>query len=277
LQQTGRLEVLSRPQVLAVDNTPASINVGERVPLITSSRVTDQGDTINTITYENIGLTLDVLPRIGSDGTIQMEVQPTISSVGTQSTPISEFARAVFINNRSAETTVTCYDGQTVIIGGLIQTTDQDMEDKIPLLGDMPGLGLLFRRIEKVKVRDELMIFLTPRILRNAEATHEATLDEFRRNDTLRSLKTNHAYKEGALDMIREPDLRDEIRKGSNRLPTSAAEVRRENMRQTIQELELLPERWQPYGDPPADPVPGQQIPRVEAPNPPVEPGEENP
>lgn len=274
LQQTGRLEVLSRPQVLAVDNKPATIDVGERVPLITSSRVTEQGDTINTIQYENIGLTLDVLPRIGSDGTVQMEVRPTISSVGTQSTPITEFASAVFINNRSAETTVTCYDGQTIIIGGLITTTDQDIEDKLPVLGDMPGVGPLFRRIEKVKIRDELMIFLTPRVLQTAQGAHDMTLDEFRKNETLRSLKTNHSYKEAALDMIRQEDLRREIRKGANRLPDTPAEVRRENVRQTIMELELLPEGWQPYDERPVDRIPGQRIPDVEAPNPVVEPGE---
>lgn len=274
LQQTGRLEVLSRPQVLAVDNKPATIDVGERVPLITSSRVTEQGDTINTIQYENIGLTLDVLPRIGSDGTVQMEVRPTISSVGTQSTPITEFASAVFINNRSAETTVTCYDGQTIIIGGLITTTDQDIEDKLPVLGDMPGVGPLFRRIEKVKIRDELMIFLTPRVLQNAQSAHDMTLDEFRKNDTLRSLRSNHSYKEAALDMIRQEDLRREIRKGANRLPDTPTEVRRENIRQTIMELELLPEGWQPYDERPTERIPSQRVPDVEAPNPVVEPGE---
>lgn len=268
LQQTGRLEVLSRPQILAVDNKPATIDVGERVPLITSSRVTDQGDTVNTIQYENIGLTLDVLPRIGSDGTVQMEVQPTISSVGTQSTPITQFARAVFINNRSAETTVTCYDGQTIIIGGLITTTDQDIEDKIPVLGDVPGMGGLFRRIEKVKVRDELMIFLTPRVIQNAQSAHDMTLNEFRHNETMRSLKMNHAYKEAALDTIHEPDLRREMRKGANSLPDSPTERRLENMRQTIMELELLSEGYQPFNDHKVDDdpkrrEPNRPIPRV--------------
>ena len=93
LQRQGRLEVLSRPQILAADNQEAKINVGERVPLITSSRTTDQNDTINTIQYEPVGVSLDILPRIGSDRTIRLDVKPEISSVGTRTTQISRTRR----------------------------------------------------------------------------------------------------------------------------------------------------------------------------------------
>lgn len=246
LQAQNRLEVLSRPQILAADNQSARIQIGQRVPLITSSRVTDQGDTINTVTYEDVGVILDVLPRIGSDGQIQMEVKPQLSSVSGSFTPLSEFARAQYINNRSAKTTVNCYDGQTVIIGGLITTTDEDREEKIPVLGDIPLVGLLFRSTSKIKQRNELMVFLTPRVLRNAEDTLRVTREEIKHNHTIETLKRNHQYKRDIIHDMSPEDLREEFRRGSNRRPMSRREKRDRNIRKTITELELLPEHWTP-------------------------------
>ena len=236
----GHFHLIFRP----ADNQLGSINVGQRVPLITSSRVTDQGDTINTVSYEDVGITLDVLPRIGSDGSIQLQVNPVISSVSQSFTMISEFARANYINNRSAKTTVTCQDGQTIIIGGLITTTDEDREDKVPLLGDIPLVGLLFRSTTKIKKRNELMIFLTPTVLRSPRDVRRMTLDEFRNNETLKSLRWNHPYKDDILDEIKDRELVREIRKGSNAIPKTTREIRRKNLERTITELELLPDQW---------------------------------
>ena len=244
LQAQSRLEILSRPQIVTADNQTGSINVGQKVPLITSSRTTDQGDTINTVEYQDVGITLEVLPRIGSDGSIQLQVNPVISSVSQSFTMISEFARANFINNRSAKTTVTCQDGQTIIIGGLITTTDEDREDKVPLLGDIPLVGLLFRSTTKVKKRNELMIFLTPTVMRSPRDARRVTLDEFRGNETLKSLRLNHPYKDDILDEIKDQELVREIRKGSNAIPKTVREIRRKNLERTITELELLPEQW---------------------------------
>ena len=244
LQAQNRLEVLSRPQILAADNQNARIQIGQRVPLITSSRVTDQGDTINTVTYEDVGVSLDVLPRIGSDGQIQLEVKPELSSVSGSSTPLSEFARAQFINSRSAKTTVNCYDGQTVIIGGLITTTDEDREEKIPVLGDIPLVGLLFRSTSKVKDRNELMIFLTPRVLRNENDTLEATREELKYNKTMKTLKRNHSFKKDIIRDLQPEALKEEIRRGSNRLPRTILEKRTRNLRKTLSELELAPADW---------------------------------
>ncbi len=245
LQRQGRLEVLSRPQILAADNQQAKIDVGERVPLITSSRTTDQNDTINTIEYQPVGVSLQVLPRIGSDRTIRLEVKPEISSVGTRTTQISEHAEAVYLSNRSAETTVTCHDRQTVIIGGLITTTDRDVEDKVPVLGDIPGLGTLFRNTSKERIRNELMIFLTPTILRAPDDARRMTLREFHQNQTLKNLNLNHTSKSFALDSIYDPEIRQAAQEGTNSDP-GPQEKRMQSLRQTAMELELLPQQWFP-------------------------------
>jgi type II secretion system protein D len=256
LQQQNRVEVLSRPQILAANNQSALIEVGQRVPLITNSRVTDQGDTINTITYEQIGVQLEILPRIGSDGSVRMEVKPTISSVSKSFTPITQFAEAPYINNRAAQTTVTCQDGQTIIIGGLITTTDEDREDKVPILGDIPLMGLLFRNTTKTKNRSELLIFLTPHILRNGGDQNSVTTRELKDNDTLRSLKMNHPYKDRALDTFTDEALRDMVNQESRTLPDTNTERRLRNVHDTVIELELLPEEWIDETWKPGDPAP---------------------
>ena len=102
MQSDGRLEILSRPQILAVDNQVASIEVGQRVPVVTGSRVTERGDSINTFEYQSVGIQLEVTPRINPDGIVKMDVSPTISSLSSSSVAISSGFTVPIINNRSA-------------------------------------------------------------------------------------------------------------------------------------------------------------------------------
>ncbi len=189
LQSQGRLEVLSRPQILASDNQQATINVGQRVPFITNSRVTENGTTINTIQYENVGIILTVTPRINPDGFVKLEVKPEISSIASSSVTISETTKAIVINQRSAETTVSVQDGHTIIIGGLITTKDDDREDRVPWFGDLPWLGAMFRGSTKIKERSELLIILTPHVLRTVEEADAVTDTQVERVNKVRHLK----------------------------------------------------------------------------------------
>jgi type II secretory pathway component GspD/PulD (secretin) len=188
-----------------------------------------------------VGITLDVTPHIGSDGTIRMELAPSISSVGTSSTPISEFASAPFINNREADTTVTCYDGQTVIIGGFITTRDEVREDKVPLLGDIPLLGLLFRNTVKEKRARELLIFLTPTVMRTPSGVKSTLSRQVINNDTLTGVKRDHPFKDRLLNTIRGDDMQKAIREPSPILPDNPAELRRNTLRRMLHELEIIP------------------------------------
>ena len=171
LATKGKLEVLSRPQVMASDNQQAEIKIGQRVPIITSSRSSDvtstTASTFNTISYQDVGILLTVTPRINDDGFIRLEVAPEVSSVATTSVQISKDVNAVVINNRSAKTTVSVQDGHTIVLGGLITTKNDEREKKVPIIGDIPLLGSLFKSTRKIKERTELLIIMTPRVIQN--------------------------------------------------------------------------------------------------------------
>ena len=188
IAEAGKLEVLSRPAILARNSQQASITVGQQVPLITNTRFDNFGNQINSVTYRDIGIILQVTPFITSDGLIEMILAPQISSLSEQTIPISSGGTngapigAPIINIRSADTVVVTPDGQTVVIGGLMQNQKTQTETKIPLLGDIPLLGNLFKRKLKQSVKTELLIFLTPHIV--AEPAQLAGMSAKQRQDT---------------------------------------------------------------------------------------------
>jgi general secretion pathway protein D len=181
IAEAGKLEVLSRPSVLARNNQQATITVGQQVPLITGTRYDNFGNQINSISYQSVGIILRVTPFITSAGMVEMIVSPEISNLSDQTVAISTGTNSVgapVINTRSADTVVVTPDGQTVVIGGLMQNTKTSTTSKIPLLGDIPGLGALFRRKVTNEAKTELLIFLTPQIVRTPSELAAATRQE---------------------------------------------------------------------------------------------------
>jgi general secretion pathway protein D len=164
LQQDSKLNILSTPRILTSDNAAATIKVGERVPFLTSRQVTDTGSIYNSYSYQDVGITLTVTPQINPDGFVSMSVHPVISKI-EQTT----FFDAPVIANREATTEVMVKDGETVIIGGLMKDDMTETVNKVPILGDIPILGHLFKSTDKTKEKTELMVFLTPRVVHNAE------------------------------------------------------------------------------------------------------------
>ncbi|KPK83644.1 MAG: hypothetical protein AMJ81_07705 [Phycisphaerae bacterium SM23_33] len=164
LATIGKLNVLSRPYILASDNQEASITIGNEVPFIRNTRTTETGQTINTIEYEDIGIILNVTPHINPEGLVIMDVQPEISTLTGTTVPISETVNAEVFAKRSAETQVAIRNGQTIVIGGLMEDRETDTINKVPILGDIPHIGQLFQRSIKTKVKTELLIFLTPHV-----------------------------------------------------------------------------------------------------------------
>jgi general secretion pathway protein D len=165
IAQQGKLEVLSRPSILARNNQEAIIVVGEEIPFITNSRVTDAGQTINTIQYAEIGIILRVTPFITSQDMVEMIVAPEISTLTDRTIPISETVSSPIIAKRSAETVVVTPNGKTVVIGGLMETQKTESIRKVPVLGDIPLLKFAFRRTIRDESKKELLIFLTPYIV----------------------------------------------------------------------------------------------------------------
>ena len=161
----GKTEVLSRPSILARNNQQAIITVGSELPFITNTRITDTGQQINTVQYEDIGIILRVTPFITADGLVEMIVSPEISTLTDQTVPISVGVNAPVIAKRAADTVVVTPNGQTVIIGGLMENKETIVDSRIPVLGDIPLLGAAFRRKAREKIKTELIIFLTPHIV----------------------------------------------------------------------------------------------------------------
>lgn len=173
LQDDRRLDVLSRPQVMTLDNQPAFVQIGARVPRITSTQLTDNG-TINNTVLENVGILLGVTPRISPQGLIVMEIDAEKSEVGPEAEgiPISinsngDVIRSPQIRTITAQTTVSARNGQTVILGGLISKSRATQSRRVPILGDVPLLGSLFRFDSTEEHRRELLIIMTPYIANN--------------------------------------------------------------------------------------------------------------
>ena len=166
IAQAGKTEVLSRPSILTRNNQPATITVGQSVPLVTAVTFNAlSGTPINSISYQSVGIILKVTPFITSDNMVEMIVSPQISQLSGQSVPVSPGVNAPVIDLRSADTVVVTPNEQTVIIGGLMQNQKTQTDTKIPFLGDIPGLGNLFKRKAKSNIKTELLIFLTPHIV----------------------------------------------------------------------------------------------------------------
>ncbi len=172
LSESRRLDVLARPQVMTLDNQPAFVQVGQRVPRITSSTITDVGQT-NATVLENVGLILQVWPRITRDNQVVMQIDAERSEVGPEAEgiPISinvngDVIRSPRINTTIAQTTVLAANGQTVILSGLITKNRSETHRRVPLLAEIPILGHLFRYDNVQNRRTELLIVMTPRVVR---------------------------------------------------------------------------------------------------------------
>ncbi len=140
--------------------------IGQDVPFITSSQITTDGQVINTIQYQSIGIILDVTPHINPDGLVIMDVVPTISAISDSTVPISETVNAAVFSKRSATTRVAINDGQTIVIGGLMQDQKDQKISRVPVIGHIPLIGTLFSHTVEDKAKTELLIFLTPHVAR---------------------------------------------------------------------------------------------------------------
>ena len=181
IQSTGAGNVLSTPTLLTLDNEEAKIIVGQNVPFVTGS-YTNTGSSSTSVnpfqTYErkDVGLTLRVKPQISEDGTIKMVIYQEVSSVvnGTatnSSGPIT--------NKRAIESSVLVDDGAIVVLGGLLEDQYSSTEDKVPVLGDVPVFGNLFKSRNRSYVKTNLMVFLRPVIVRDAAASESFSLDRY--------------------------------------------------------------------------------------------------
>ena len=178
-ESRGRTRVLSSPSVIASDNQDARIQVGAEVPLLTSQGVVpgaQSGGTSvfsNTVQQRPTGVILDVMPRINASGWVTMKINQEVSA------PIAPTAGSAIqspsINIRSVKTQITIKDGETIAIGGIISENKLLSKNRVPLLGDIPGLGLVFGNTSYTNTRTELIALITPHVIQDIERADEAT------------------------------------------------------------------------------------------------------
>jgi general secretion pathway protein D len=180
IAEAGKLEVLSRPSILARNNQEAIITVGQTVPFIDNVNFLQGGQQVNTVEYRDIGIILRVTPFITQDGMVEMIVGPEISTITDETVTISDGVEAPVFAKRAAETVVVTPHGKTVIIGGLMEKNKIESKRKVPILGDIPLLGWAFRRTIKEDTKTELLIFLTPYIVQDPRQLGELTTLESR-------------------------------------------------------------------------------------------------
>ncbi|MFG0243164.1 MAG: secretin N-terminal domain-containing protein [Phycisphaerales bacterium JB054] len=172
LEVQGKLEVLSRPSVTVKNNEAARMQVGENIGVPGDTTSTNSGVTTG-VNYQDVGIILEVTPTINMDGFVQLDIKPEISALTSRTTQVSENVQAPIITRRSVDTTVSVMNGQTVVIGGLIQTTKESREWKVPFVGDIPILGLPFRSSKESNVKTELLVILTPHIIPGGQTAVE--------------------------------------------------------------------------------------------------------
>lgn len=173
------VNVLSAPSLMVLDNQTAMINVGDEIPVPARqsiSNIDPSSPTVNEITFRQTGITLSVTPRVSSSGLVTMEVQQEVATAATTTTSNID---APTIQNRQIDSVVAVNSGETIVLGGLMRTQQTETQSGVPGLRRIPGIGKLFGGTNNEEARTELLVLITPRVVRNRDDVRSIT-DEFR-------------------------------------------------------------------------------------------------
>jgi general secretion pathway protein D len=181
LQSQTNTNIVSTPNLITLDNEEAKIIVGSNVPFITG-QFTNTGvattSPFQTIERKDVGITLRIKPQVGEGGTVRMQIFQEASSISQQVAPGTSNA-GPSTDKRSIESTVVVDDGAILVLGGLIEDRFTDQKSKVPLLGDLPVVGALFRSESRTRKRTNLMVFLRPVVLRDNDSASKLSLDRY--------------------------------------------------------------------------------------------------
>ena len=182
LESNGDANILSTPTLLTLDNEEARIVIGQNVPFVTGSFTNTGGgnngsvNPFQTVERKDVGLTLRVKPQISENGTVKMQIFQEVSSVEASSV---NSATGLITNKRSIESNVLVDDGAIVVLGGLLQDDYGGRQEKVPLLGDVPIFGNLFKAETRSRRKTNLMVFMRPVVVRDALATESLSMDRY--------------------------------------------------------------------------------------------------
>jgi general secretion pathway protein D len=167
--------ILSTPSIMTLDNQPARILVGQEIPVTTGEALgNDLDNSFRTVQRQDVGIQLSVRPQINAGGTVTLTINQVVSSIAAT---VAE--RDFILNKRELETSVTVGDGQILALGGLLDDNERRTLQKIPVLGDIPGLGVFFRSTTRSRQKTNLMIFIRPTIVRSQEQADSVTANRW--------------------------------------------------------------------------------------------------
>lgn len=182
LAQKTSVNVLSEPRIFTSDNQEAEFFDGQDIPFVTDSQTTDTGSVIQGFDYRAVGIQLRVRPRITPRREVDLRINLELSSLQPGQTLFGGF----IVDRRETTTHLIVADGQTVVISGILRSEDSDIKRKVPILGDIPLIGLLFQSTETVQSRTELLAFITPIVVENDAEVEDLNIEYNDRLGTLR-------------------------------------------------------------------------------------------
>jgi general secretion pathway protein D len=206
LKSDAQTNILSTPSIMTLDNEEASISVGQEVPFITGSFTSGSNDSSNpfqTIEREEVGVKLKVTPQVNEGDAVRLEIEQEISSVlaNAETAGTSD----LITSKRTISTNVMVNDGELLVLGGLIDESQSSAESKVPLLGDIPYLGALFRSTSKSSENKVLMVFIRPTILRNSGQASDISKRKYKMlRDSQQSFNERHGMSDAGMSLLPE-------------------------------------------------------------------------
>ena len=166
LKKEKDIHILSTPQILTTDNKEAIITIGKNIPYLTKVGTTSTTETYSNYEYKDVGISLKIKPQINENRLIRLDISQEVTRLDIGSTVSAERPATL---KRTIDTNVIVHDGHTIVIGGLIDDSLSEVEYKVPCLGDIPGLGWLFKSISNSKEKTNLFVFLTPHVIKSVQ------------------------------------------------------------------------------------------------------------
>ncbi|GMB64164.1 EtpD protein [Pectobacterium parmentieri] len=208
LSSNSKNDILATPSIVTLDNMEATFNVGQEVPVLAGSQTTSGDNVFQTVERKTVGIKLKVKPQINEGDSVLLEIEQEVSSVADAASSSSAELGATF-NTRTVNNAVLVSSGETVVVGGLLDKSTRESASKVPLLGDIPILGHLFRSNSQETSKRNLMLFIRPSIIRDRSEYQSASASKYRSFNNEEEKQRNVSNGEGGLldnDLLRLPE-----------------------------------------------------------------------
>ncbi|MEE3652620.1 MULTISPECIES: type II secretion system secretin GspD [unclassified Brenneria] len=206
LSSNTKNDILATPSIVTLDNMEATFNVGQEVPVLSGSQTTSGDNVFNTVERKTVGIKLKVKPQINEGESVLLEIEQEVSSVADSASNSSSDLGVTF-NTRTVNNAVLVSSGETVVVGGLLDKSTRETADKVPLLGDIPLLGHLFRSNSRHVAKRNLMLFIRPSIIRDRSQYQSASSEKYRAFSQEQERQRDVTHGEGTLtdEILRLP------------------------------------------------------------------------